>query len=92
MENKLVTEIHEASTEDSKMVGTAVNAFLKHGQGDGVKTMSFAIAALAQTFLAMGGNASEGEAIGEIIKQGVITTLLAYKDLSRATHKIGGRG
>ena len=49
-------------------------------------SMSLAIAVVAQTFLVCGGNIDKGEEVGEMVKQGIITTMKAYKDAARVTH------
>jgi len=49
-------------------------------------SMSLAISVVAQVFLSCGGNIDKGEVVGEMVKQGLITTLKAYKDMARITH------
>lgn len=55
--------------------------------------MSLAIAVTAQTYVALGGqiDAMSADKIGEMVKQGMITTLKAYSDARRVTHKSSGR-
>lgn len=57
------------------------------GETDKTYVMSLAISIATQTFLQMGGNPDAGENIGEAVKQGVITTLQAYKQMGRITQR-----
>lgn len=67
---------------------TSTAADLKAGQQAVTINMSTAMALVislvAQVYLAAGGNIEKHEEIGEAIKQGVITTLQAYKQWSLA--------
>ena len=55
--------------------------------------MSLAIAIVSQTYVVLGGAIDTESAgkIGEMVKQGMITTLKAYNDSRRVTHKSSGR-
>jgi hypothetical protein len=86
------TELRQADEAVNNYV-TAVAQHLKQlgfspdrRQHDVTYCMSLAIAVVAQTFLACGGNIDKGEDVGEMVKQGIITTMKAYKDASRVTH------
>ena len=86
------TELHEADAKLNAYVNQTAATFAAEGKGPQgfEQAMSLAIAVTAQTFLRCGGNIDMGEVVGEMVKQGIITTLQAYKDQARATHKPTG--
>lgn len=83
-------EMYEASPEMAAFVNSVCERFRQESKGNLIVAMSLAISLCAQTFLQCGGNPDQGANIGEAVKTGVITTLQAYKDAARATHKIPG--
>lgn len=94
---EFTTELRE-SDEDTHAYITSIARRLQglgmtpDGKGYDVNySMSLAIAVVAQTFLACGGNIQKGEQVGEMVKQGLITTIKAYKDMSRINSPISKR-
>ncbi len=86
------TELRQADDDENKYVTTVAQRFKEMGFAPDRRnhsvthSLSLAIAVVAQTFLACGGNIDKGEDLGEMVKQGIITTMNAYKDASRVTH------
>lgn len=78
--------MYQASPEVSQFVSEVCDRFRKEGNGNIVVSMSLAISTCAQTFLAAGGNIQAADAVGEAVKLGFITTLKAYKDMSKQNH------
>ena len=86
------TELRQPDEKLNAYVTSVAKHFQEHGMAldrrscDVTYSMSLAIAVVVQTFLACGGNIDKGEQVGEMVKQGIITTMNAYKDMSRVTH------
>lgn len=86
------TELRQADEKLNAYVTSIAQQFQQLGLSpdrrnhDVTYSMSLAIAVVAQTFLACGGNIDKGEEVGEMVKQGIITTMRAYKDQARVTH------
>lgn len=84
-------EMYEASPEVAQYVNGVCDRFKQEANGNLISAMSLAISVCAQVFLSCGGDIEKSEQIGEAVKAGVITTLGAYKNVSKATHKISRR-
>ena len=86
------TELLEADESLSNYISAVAQHFRELGfapdrrSHNVTHSMSLAIAVVAQTFLACGGNIDKGEEVGEMVKQGIITTMAAYRDAMRVTH------
>lgn len=85
------TEMYEATPEVAKAINQIVQFFVSEGKGKPHVAMSLAISVCCQVFLAHGGKLEKSDEVGEMIKQGVITTLAAYKDYARTTPNTAGR-
>lgn len=83
-------EMHEASPETTAYIDTVVKRLRAESKGNVVIAMSLAISICARIFLELSGNIDAGEKIGEMVKQGLITTLDAYKKMATATHRNPG--
>ena len=89
------TEMYEADQETTDAVVTIVQFVTDYGlsedkkRRDITKSMSIAIAIVVQSYLAMGGKADNGEVVGEMVKQGIITMLGACKDIKRINTNVG---
>ncbi len=92
----MTTEYKTELRQPDEKLNAYVTSVAKHFQECGMSldrrncdvtySMSLGIAVVVQTFLACGGNIDKGEQVGEMVKQGIITTMNAYKDMSRVTH------
>lgn len=86
---ELQTEIYEASPQAQMIVNQFVNFCVSEGKGNPTAAMALAISVCAQVFMAHGGNLDKGETIGDMVKQGIVTTLQAYKDMQKQTNEGG---